>query len=48
MCETAVEILFTMIYAEYALHGHFDTIETEIFAKLDKLVRLCPSLHGSH
>lgn len=38
MCETAVEILFSMIYAEYVLVGNFDAIETEIFAKLDKLV----------
>ncbi|WVQ67084.1 uncharacterized protein L199_005278 [Kwoniella botswanensis] len=37
MCETAVEILFSMIYAEYVIEGQFDTIETEIFAKLDKL-----------
>nr|XP_019044242.1 hypothetical protein I302_07525 [Kwoniella bestiolae CBS 10118]OCF23172.1 hypothetical protein I302_07525 [Kwoniella bestiolae CBS 10118] len=37
MCETAVEILFSMIYAEYVIEGKFDTIETEIFAKLDKL-----------
>ncbi|WWD19564.1 hypothetical protein CI109_104025 [Kwoniella shandongensis] len=37
MCETAVEILFSMIYAEYLLDGKFDTIETEIFAKLDRL-----------
>ncbi|KAK8853154.1 hypothetical protein IAR55_003855 [Kwoniella newhampshirensis] len=37
MCETAVEILFSMIYAEYLLDGRFDAIETEIFAKLDRL-----------
>ncbi|WRT70308.1 uncharacterized protein IL334_007306 [Kwoniella shivajii] len=37
MCETAVEILFSMIYAEYVIEGKFDTIETEIFAKLDRL-----------
>ncbi|WWC91624.1 uncharacterized protein L201_006570 [Kwoniella dendrophila CBS 6074] len=37
MCETAVEILFSMIYAEYVIEGKFDSIETEIFAKLDKL-----------
>jgi dedicator of cytokinesis protein 3 len=40
MCETAVEILFSMIHAEYVLNGKFNSIETEIFAKLDKLV--CP------
>ena len=38
MCATAVEILFSMIYAEYVLVGNFDTIGSEIFAKLDKLV----------
>ncbi|WVR00207.1 hypothetical protein IAU59_007349 [Kwoniella sp. CBS 9459] len=37
MCDTAVEILFSMIYAEYVIEGKFDSIETEIFAKLDKL-----------
>jgi len=31
-----------MIYAEYVLNGSFNVIETEILAKLDKLVR--PSL----
>ena len=29
-----------MIYAEYVLNGSFNVIETEILAKLDKLVRL--------
>jgi dedicator of cytokinesis protein 3 len=38
MCETAVEILFSMIYAEYVLDGKFESIQTEIFAKLDTLV----------
>lgn len=38
MCDTAVEILFSMIHAEYVLIGNFDTIETEVFVKLDKLV----------
>jgi dedicator of cytokinesis protein 3 len=38
MCETAVEILFSMIYAEYVTKGKFDTIETEIFARLEVLV----------
>ncbi|KAK4687917.1 hypothetical protein P7C73_g2195, partial [Tremellales sp. Uapishka_1] len=38
MCETAVEILFSMIYAEYVLEGNFDSIETEIFGQLDILV----------
>jgi hypothetical protein len=28
-----------MIYAEYVLNGSFNVIETEILAKLDKLVR---------
>ena len=37
LCETAVEILFSMIYAEYFLKGNFDTISSEIFAKLDTL-----------
>jgi dedicator of cytokinesis protein 3 len=37
-CEAAVEILFSMIYAEYVLHGRFGGIQTEIFAKLDELV----------
>jgi hypothetical protein len=27
-----------MIYAEYVLNGSFNVIETEILAKLDKLV----------
>jgi dedicator of cytokinesis protein 3 len=39
LCETAVEILFSMIYAEYVLYGKFDSIETDIFTKLDTLVR---------
>lgn len=39
-CQAAVEILFSMIYAEYILDGKFDTIETEVFSKLDKLVSL--------
>lgn len=37
-CQAAVEILFSMIYAEYISDGKFDTIETEVFSKLDKLV----------
>jgi dedicator of cytokinesis protein 3 len=37
-CQAAVEILFSMIYAEYILDGKFDAIETEVFGKLDKLV----------
>ncbi|WVQ84302.1 hypothetical protein IAT38_006454 [Cryptococcus sp. DSM 104549] len=37
MCETAVEILFSMIYAEYLLDGSLDAIETDVFATLDKL-----------
>lgn len=37
-CRAAVEILFSMIYAEYILDGKFDTIETEVFGKLDRLV----------
>ncbi|EIW72245.1 hypothetical protein TREMEDRAFT_25841 [Tremella mesenterica DSM 1558] len=37
MTETAVEILYSMIYAEYSLYGKFDTIQNEIFAKLDVL-----------
>nr|XP_018260970.1 uncharacterized protein I303_06687 [Kwoniella dejecticola CBS 10117]OBR83128.1 hypothetical protein I303_06687 [Kwoniella dejecticola CBS 10117] len=43
MCEAAVEILFSMIYAEYVIEGKFDTIETEIFVKLDKLVSFSTS-----
>lgn len=39
-CQAAVEILFFMIYAEYILDGKFDTIETEVFGKLDRLVSL--------
>ena len=27
-----------MIYAEYVLHGKFETIQAEIFAKLEVLV----------
>jgi dedicator of cytokinesis protein 3 len=38
-CRSAVEILFSMIYAEYILDGKFDVIETEVLTKLDKLVR---------
>jgi hypothetical protein len=41
-CRSAVEILYSMIYAEYVLNGSFNVIETEILAKLDKLVRLIP------
>jgi dedicator of cytokinesis protein 3 len=37
-CRSAVEILYSMIYAEYVLNGSFNVIETEILAKLDKLV----------
>jgi dedicator of cytokinesis protein 3 len=37
-CRSAVEILFSMIYAEYVVDGRFDVIETEVLAKLDKLV----------
>nr|XP_019010242.1 uncharacterized protein I206_04710 [Kwoniella pini CBS 10737]OCF49023.1 hypothetical protein I206_04710 [Kwoniella pini CBS 10737] len=37
MSETAVEILFSMIYAEYVIAGKFDNIENEIFLKLEKL-----------
>lgn len=37
-CRNAVEILYSMIYAEYVLNGSFNVIETEILAKLDKLV----------
>jgi dedicator of cytokinesis protein 3 len=37
LCETAVEILYSMIYAEYLLLGKFTSIENEIFAKLDGL-----------
>ena len=40
--ETAVEILYSMIYAEYALYGKFTTIENEVFAKLDILVSGVP------
>jgi dedicator of cytokinesis protein 3 len=47
MCETAVEILFSMIYAEYVLGGKFDSIETEIFAKLEVLVSPGSVLHRS-
>jgi dedicator of cytokinesis protein 3 len=46
MCETAVEILFSMIYAEYVLDGKFESIKTEIFAKLDTLVS--PHNNTSH
>ncbi|ORX40680.1 hypothetical protein BD324DRAFT_654448 [Kockovaella imperatae] len=38
LCETAVEILFSMIYAEYVLDGKFESIATDIFVKLDVLV----------
>lgn len=45
-CEAAVKILFSMIYAEYVLHGRFGGIQAEIFAKLDELVR-CGMGEGS-
>ena len=48
MCETAVEILFSMIYAEYVLVGNFDNIQTEIFAKLEKLVSCTPQRKSRH
>jgi dedicator of cytokinesis protein 3 len=38
LCETAVEILFSMIYAENVLYGKFETIETAVFSTLDTLV----------
>jgi dedicator of cytokinesis protein 3 len=41
-CRSAVEILFSMIYAEYILDGKFDVIETEVLTKLDKLVWFLP------
>lgn len=46
-CRSAVEILFSMIYAEYLLNGKFDSIETEVLIKLDTLVRplRAPSPH---
>ncbi|TXT11135.1 hypothetical protein VHUM_01886 [Vanrija humicola] len=37
LCEVAVEILFSMIYAEYVLEGKFHAIQTEIFQKLELL-----------
>lgn len=37
LCESAVDILFSMIYAEYVLDGKFNTIQTEIFQKLEHL-----------
>ncbi|WVR07765.1 hypothetical protein IAU60_004808 [Kwoniella sp. DSM 27419] len=37
MCETAVEILFSMIYAEYMIEGKFETIEKNVFAQLEHL-----------
>ncbi|BEI88066.1 uncharacterized protein CcaverHIS019_0107840 [Cutaneotrichosporon cavernicola] len=37
LCEAAVDILFSMIYAEYVLAGKFNTIQTEIFQKLETL-----------
>jgi len=39
-CRSAVEILYSMIYAEYILNGSFNVIETEILTKLDKLVSM--------
>jgi dedicator of cytokinesis protein 3 len=38
MCETAVEILFSMIYAEYVVQGNFESIQTQVFENLDRLV----------
>jgi dedicator of cytokinesis protein 3 len=38
LCEAAVEILFSIIYAEYVLNGRFDAIHTEMFIRLDDLV----------
>lgn len=37
LCESAVDILFSMIYAEYILDGKLNTIQTEIFQKLEVL-----------
>ncbi|KAL7418467.1 Deoxycytidine kinase 1 [Cryptotrichosporon argae] len=37
LCETAVEVLFSMIYAEYMIDNKFTSIETIIFSKLDSL-----------
>ncbi|WVQ72639.1 hypothetical protein IAR50_002198 [Cryptococcus sp. DSM 104548] len=37
LCEVAVEILFTMLYAEHLLDRQESTIETEVFVTLDKL-----------
>lgn len=37
LCETAVEILFSLIYAEYLLDKEGTSIETEVFVALDKL-----------
>lgn len=38
LCESAVDILFSMIYAEYVLDGKFNVIQTEIFQTLERLV----------
>jgi dedicator of cytokinesis protein 3 len=37
LCESAVDILFSMIYAEYVLDGKFNSIQTEIFQTLERL-----------
>jgi dedicator of cytokinesis protein 3 len=42
LCESAVDILFSMIYAEYVLDGKFNAIQTEIFQTLERLVSLRP------
>jgi len=38
LCEAAVDILFSMIYAEYVLDGKLNAIQTEIFQTLERLV----------
>lgn len=37
LCDAAVDVLFSMIYAEYVLDGKFNAIQTEIFTKLELL-----------
>ncbi|KGB76967.2 cytoplasmic protein [Cryptococcus deuterogattii R265] len=47
LCETAVEILFSLIYAEYLLDKEGTSIETEVFVALDKLFTAEATLSSS-
>ncbi|KIR81379.1 cytoplasmic protein [Cryptococcus gattii EJB2] len=47
LCETAAEILFSLIYAEYLLYKEGTSIETEVFVALDKLFTAEATLSSS-